>query len=199
MIVVTVSSTSQECTSQECTSQGNQTRPLNQAPLGACNRILQTLPSTKPSLVEGQGWLFEQGESCSDLKIDRNLLTMIPSTEQLLSLPPYFIYSGPPSLLQWLAALELYSCGRPSIHWAFYPTRSSFLLPCIAGFCPSYDDSQLSEGTFAVGIPSTEPCVSLDRFSYQHVLPASFPPVMTPNSSKLYFCGQNSIYWVLSH
>ena len=36
--------------------------------------------------------------------------------------------------------------------------------------------------TFVVAILSTEPCVSLDWFSYHHVTPASLPPTMTRNS-----------------
>ena len=40
-----------------------------------------------------------------------------------------------------------------------------------------------SSCAFVVGIPSSEPCVSLDRFFYHPVSPASFPLMMTRSSS----------------
>ena len=92
---------------------------------------------------------------------------------------------------------KLYFHGRNTIYWAsldwlsYHPVSPASFTSMMTRNSPSC--------TCVVRILSTEPCVSLDQFSYHHALPASFPPMMTRNSSKLYSCGQNSIYWALSH
>ena len=120
-----------------------------------------------------------------------------PSSEPCVSLDRFSYHPVSPASFPLMMTCSSPSCssmvGIPSTEYSVSLDRFSYHRQSPASFSPTMTSSSPS-CTFVVTILSTELCVSLDWFSYHHVLPASFPPMMTRNSSKLYSCGQNSIY-----
>ena len=95
----------------------------------------------------------------------------------------------PLSIIWWLAALQVV---LPWLEFHLLSIVSHYIgSPTTANLRPL---SSSISCTFVVAILPTEPCVSLDWFSYHHVTPA-FSSYDGSQISKLHFRGQNFIYW----